>query len=63
MISLVDQVFELGLEIPVLFERFLAGYAALLERPSPRVGSDDLEALLAHSWPGNIQELQKWRLS
>jgi DNA-binding NtrC family response regulator len=45
-------------DIPGLAEFFLGKYAAILGRPQPVLGSQELNCLLEHSWPGNIRELE-----
>jgi len=45
-------------DIAALAEHFAGVYAAKLNRPIPVIGSDALEKLTAHSWPGNIRELE-----
>jgi transcriptional regulator with PAS, ATPase and Fis domain len=45
-------------DVPLLAEHFLAGFAEALGGPPVRLSDDALNALLAHSWPGNIRELR-----
>jgi transcriptional regulator with PAS, ATPase and Fis domain len=45
-------------DIPLLAERFLADVARTLQRRTPRLKDDALDALLAHDWPGNVRELR-----
>jgi two-component system response regulator AtoC len=45
-------------EIPALIEFFLSKYARVYRRPPLRPSPLLLEALVTHSWPGNIRELE-----
>jgi two-component system response regulator AtoC len=45
-------------EIPVLTEFFLGKYAAAYRRPAVHPSRVLMEALLEHTWPGNIRELE-----
>jgi transcriptional regulator with PAS, ATPase and Fis domain len=45
-------------DIPLLATHFLAEFGRAMDRPSPRLREDALNALLAHEWPGNIRELR-----
>ncbi len=45
-------------EIPALIEYFLAKYSAVYRRPLRRPSQRLQEALMAHTWPGNIRELE-----
>jgi DNA-binding NtrC family response regulator len=45
-------------DVPLLAEHFLAGFAETFGGPPARPSDDALNALLAHSWPGNIRELR-----
>lgn len=45
-------------DIPLLVEFFLTKHAAQLGRPRPSLSPGTLRALLDHSWPGNIRELE-----
>ncbi len=45
-------------DIPLLFERFLAEFAALYETGVPETTPEDLSALLSHDWRGNVRELR-----
>jgi transcriptional regulator with PAS, ATPase and Fis domain len=45
-------------EIEPLVRLFMQLYAAQLGRPTPRLASEALEAMVAHRWPGNIRELR-----
>jgi two-component system, NtrC family, response regulator AtoC len=45
-------------DIPPLVEWFLSKHAAQLGRPRPSLSPRTLELFLAHSWPGNIRELE-----
>jgi DNA-binding NtrC family response regulator len=44
-------------DIPLLVRHFLVRHGARLGRPVPRVAPDVLDALEAHSFPGNVREL------
>jgi DNA-binding NtrC family response regulator len=41
----------------VLLEHFLRSHAQLFNKPLPALAADQREALLRHSWPGNIREV------
>jgi two-component system response regulator AtoC len=45
-------------EIPAFIEFFLSKYARVYRRPPLRPSAMLLEALVTHSWPGNIRELE-----
>jgi two-component system C4-dicarboxylate transport response regulator DctD len=45
-------------DIPLLFQAFADELAAHHKRESPRLGRQDLQALMAYSWPGNVRELR-----
>jgi transcriptional regulator with GAF, ATPase, and Fis domain len=45
-------------EIPRLIEYFLDLYAREYDRPSPTLSPAAMRSFLAHSWPGNIRELE-----
>jgi transcriptional regulator with GAF, ATPase, and Fis domain len=45
-------------DIPMLAEHFMARAARRLGRPLHRIAPETLAKLLAHSWPGNIRDLQ-----
>ena len=45
-------------DIPPLAEHFLGLYRTRLGRPQLTLGAAALKALCAHSWPGNIRELE-----
>jgi transcriptional regulator with PAS, ATPase and Fis domain len=45
-------------ELIPMAARFLASFAAALERAPPALGDDARRALQAHAWPGNIRELR-----
>jgi two-component system response regulator AtoC len=45
-------------DIAAFLEFFLDKYATVLERPRPRLSRESLLILEAHSWPGNIRELE-----
>ena len=44
-------------DIPALIEHFLAKHSMELRRHTPVLGSQEVELLIAHDWPGNIREL------
>jgi two-component system response regulator HydG len=60
------QVFDIQLpalrdrigDVPLLAEQFLAEFGEALGRRSTRLSDEARDALLAHSWPGNIRELR-----
>lgn len=45
-------------DIPFLAEHFLTKYAVLFGRRKPELLPQTMQLLLAHSWPGNIRELE-----
>ena len=45
-------------DIPLLTEAFLSRYAELFGRKRQSLEAGTLDALLEHSWPGNIRELE-----
>lgn len=45
-------------DIPLLVENFLRKYAAMFNRGPLRMKAGQMDKLMAHSWPGNIRELQ-----
>jgi DNA-binding NtrC family response regulator len=45
-------------DIPILAEHFMRRMARKLGRPFERIDPETLAALAAHSWPGNIRDLQ-----
>lgn len=45
-------------DIPALAQFFLERYAQKLGRPDIRIGASAEQCLLAHTWPGNIRELE-----
>jgi transcriptional regulator with PAS, ATPase and Fis domain len=45
-------------EIPALVEYFVSKYSAVYRRPLKRPSRALVDALVAHSWPGNIRELE-----
>jgi transcriptional regulator with GAF, ATPase, and Fis domain len=49
---------ERAQDIPVLARHFLVRSARRLGRPLQRVSAQALDKLAAHSWPGNIRDLQ-----
>lgn len=45
-------------DIPLLFQAFAEVLAAHHEREPPKLGREDLQALMVYSWPGNVRELR-----
>jgi len=45
-------------DIPLLAQQFLADCAQAMNRRTPGLRDDALDALLAHDWPGNVRELR-----
>jgi two-component system, NtrC family, C4-dicarboxylate transport response regulator DctD len=45
-------------DIPLLFGAFAEELAAHHGREAPKLGREDLQALLVYAWPGNIRELR-----
>jgi len=45
-------------DIPILVESLLSKHAAQFGRPRPSLSPRTMRALLDHSWPGNIRELE-----
>lgn len=45
-------------DIPLLAERFLAKFAAQMEKPVRSISREATELLQAYSWPGNVRELE-----
>ncbi len=45
-------------DIPTFVDFFLNKYATLFGRPQPSLSPETLHALMNHSWPGNIRELE-----
>jgi len=45
-------------EIPALVEYFVSKYSTVYRRPLKRPSRALVDALVAHSWPGNIRELE-----
>jgi transcriptional regulator with PAS, ATPase and Fis domain len=45
-------------DIPSLVQQLLPQLAREIRRPVPVVDSDAMDALVVHSWPGNIRELR-----
>jgi len=46
-------------DIPLLAHHFVQKYGEELGGTTPEIGTDFLDALCAHEWPGNIRELEK----
>lgn len=44
-------------DIPLLARHFVERAASRMGVPTPRIGDDDLQRLLAYRWPGNVREL------
>lgn len=49
---------ERRVDIPFLADHFLKQFAAQMHRPAPTITRHAQQALMAHSWPGNIRELK-----
>jgi formate hydrogenlyase transcriptional activator len=47
-------------DIPVLVAHFVHRYASSMGKQIVKIAADDMEALVRHSWPGNIRELQNF---
>ncbi len=47
-----------GSDVLLLAEHFLHGFAEVAGGPPARLSADARDALVAHSWPGNIRELR-----
>jgi two-component system, response regulator AauR len=45
-------------DIPMLYDHFLLQAAKRYDRPPPTFPSEQIRALMAHDWPGNIRELR-----
>jgi len=45
-------------DIPLLVEHFLARFNTVLSKDVRRLAPDAMAVLMAHSWPGNIRELE-----
>lgn len=45
-------------DIPPLVQHFIRRYAALNNRPVPRITDEVLNILKTYAWPGNVRELQ-----
>lgn len=45
-------------DLPLLIEHFLARFSRELAKDVQRISPEALELLCAHSWPGNLRELQ-----
>ncbi len=45
-------------DLPVLIDHFLARFAESLRRPQCKLSSSAMRRLLAHTFPGNIRELE-----
>lgn len=46
-------------DLPALIDHFVAHYASVLGRPTPRLSPDARQCLTAHAWPGNVGELSR----
>lgn len=49
---------ERSQDIPQLVDYFIAKFAREFNKPSPKISERALQAMMIHSWPGNIRELQ-----
>jgi formate hydrogenlyase transcriptional activator len=47
-------------DIPMLVAHFVHRYAASMAKQIEKVTTNDMEALISYSWPGNIRELQNF---
>jgi DNA-binding NtrC family response regulator len=47
-----------GEDVLLLVRHYLDRHSQLYELPTPKLTPDDIAALLAYQWPGNIRELQ-----
>src|SRR6266566_5072547 len=47
-------------DIPALVAHFVHRYASSMGKQIVKIAADDMEALVRHSWPGNIRELQNF---
>jgi formate hydrogenlyase transcriptional activator len=47
-------------DIPLLVQHFAMQYAARMQKPIAAIGEEFMAALVHHSWPGNIRELQNF---
>jgi formate hydrogenlyase transcriptional activator len=47
-------------DIPILVAHFVRRYAESMGKRIGLIASDDMEALVGYSWPGNIRELQNF---
>jgi transcriptional regulator with PAS, ATPase and Fis domain len=45
-------------DIPILARYFITKYGKKLDKPIRRISDHAMSALLSHSWPGNIRELE-----
>ena len=45
-------------DIPALAELFIRKYSAIYSRPEVKISSDAMVRLQAHTWPGNIRQLE-----
>ena len=45
-------------DVPILFEHFVAQAAKRYDREAPARGAEQLRALMAHNWPGNVREVR-----
>lgn len=46
------------LDIPLLIEHFSAQYSSEMNRPPMQISDRAMDVLVAHSWPGNVRQLQ-----
>ncbi|MBC7854377.1 MAG: sigma-54-dependent Fis family transcriptional regulator, partial [Pirellulaceae bacterium] len=45
-------------DLPMLYDHFVLQAAKRYGRPPPTVSPEQIRALMAHDWPGNIRELR-----
>jgi DNA-binding NtrC family response regulator len=45
-------------DVPLLFAHFAAQASARYELPAPEMSPEELRALMAHDWPGNVREIR-----
>src|SRR5512145_909521 len=57
---LVPPLRERREEIPGLVRYFAERYGRLFNFPEPSISPEDMQALVAHAWPGNIRELENF---
>lgn len=47
-----------GDDVLLLFRHYITHFARLYETSAPQLTNDDVSALMAHEWPGNVREMQ-----